>query len=389
MQLKRYAEIQENITTWKTDEAGYVLNGSALSDRWWESEGFDGTAFMGTFLIVSNVLAVIITLVVLYILHSYHEKIKSRNNYKLLMYNSVHWITVAVIAQFNIMFLSADFAQVVVWCQSDCVGVAALKLIWFVYLLVLVLVSLTCSLLFYKDSSGIEVWNILVCAPCAIFSFFFSCVLCVCNPFQKPNSSRASKCVIYLFRAIYFPTIYVFISLVSGYLLPVVFQLLVYPFKVIPAYSFLIAALVLYILIATYGDYKRKLWSEAGPSHTFTICEPSFYLIMAPLNVMFIAIMMSLFIVAYKALMAGGLSDNPVLHSFFSLLPSIILSALIWLFKRKVLNKSAVDGDTQTNSTDGRQLSESATASSPPARDDDQSSESNTESDPLIVHRDN
>ena len=383
MQLKRYAEIQKNITTWKTDEAGYVLNGSALSDRWWESEGFDGTNIIAASLTVSNLIAFIIAPAVLYIIHTKSPKLnpnlgtesEKKRNKSFFWFNSVHWITVAVMAQFNIMFLSADFAQAVNWCQSHCEGVAFLKMFWFIYLLFFLLFSLILTFFRavrypigiqnYKYPSGIEVWNILVCAPCAIFSIFGSCFLYnqkKRNSLCTSENNRASKCVRYLFCAIYFPTIYVFISLILSYLLPVLFLLLVYPFKVIPAYSFLIAALVLYILIAAYGDYKRKLWSEARRSHTSTICVPSFYLMMALLNVMFIAIMMVLFIVAYKALMAGGLSDNPVLHSFFSFLPSIILSALIWLFKNKVINKSAEDGTTQNTSTDEQQPSESDTS---------------------------
>lgn len=33
MQLRVYAEVQSNLTVWKTDDAGYVINGTLLSTK--------------------------------------------------------------------------------------------------------------------------------------------------------------------------------------------------------------------------------------------------------------------------------------------------------------------------------------------------------------------
>ena len=53
---------------------------------------------------------------------------------------------------------------------------------------------------------------------------------------------------------------------------------------------------------------------------------------------MFICVILYLFIVVYAVILSGG-SEISVFHAIYSQVPSLILSAAVWLFKRWFLKK--------------------------------------------------
>ena len=123
-------------------------------------------------------------------------------------------------------------------------------------------------------------------------------------------------------------TVFVSASLLSFSIVPVLLQTFLYPFRIIAAYSFFIAALVVYALAAFMATF---LWKEKPPTTGMLLL----YLSATSLAFVFIGIIAVPFISLYQLLVSGSFSDNPLILFGVSLL--LLSSPLVWLFRLKLL----------------------------------------------------
>ena len=373
MQMKIYTEIQTNLTTWNTKDAGYVINGSAFSTS---SSSWDyGNEVLGdlytTSYSVSLVLSSILFIAILYII--YTKTPKNSESDRFLRWHSLFWTSVGVLMQFILLLLIIDIDSIRKWCNSPtgCSAVGEFKIIWLLYTLItapffcpvyLLLPYFLFKVLKRKEVHIVpflkverEKLQLLfppIISSLVYFAFYFIHV--------KP------KYITHLFNCVFSVTLLVSLSIFLYYLLPVMALLLVYPIKVASAYSFLTAALILYILIAFYGEYKRPiLFSEKTNekksrllyyNHFKNFIIIVFYLYLPLLNMMLILIIWTFFVSVYN-IISDGYPQNSVLHAIVSFLPSLILSSFIWLFKylKWLDKKEDATSNTDTPSQGSRQ----------------------------------
>lgn len=335
MQLKAYAEVQANLTTWKTDSAGYVINGTHLSLR---SEDWvsDPASTIYTFLYLSTfasfLLAAIFSTLITY-------KVSHFEGNDFEMWHSLFWVSIGVLAQFNVVLLWTDLVQISTWCASPtgCSVIGVYKFFWFMYVLIC---SGFCFYLFCKcfhgEEQGESITRFLQVEWRKLFVFFpFNILTPLFVLYLLFN--QVPKCFMKFttsfFHAIFMPTLLTTLSLVLFYLLPVLLLLVVHPIKVAAVYTFLTAALVLYILIAFYGEYMIVSLKD-GINRWFLV----FYLFVPQLNMTFILVIFIFYVAVYAVILSGGY-DNTLSNLILSQIPSLILSLAIWFFKKRFLKK--------------------------------------------------
>ena len=126
-------------------------------------------------------------------------------------------------------------------------------------------------------------------------------------------------------------TIFVTASIVSFSIVPLLLQTFLYPFRIIAAYSFFIAAFAVYALSAFMATF---LWKERPP----TTGRLLLYLSSTTIAILFILMISTPFVSLYQLLVSGSFSDNPLILFGASILPSLLLSSpLVWLFRSKLL----------------------------------------------------
>lgn len=322
-----YTRIQTNLTSWEAKDTGYVFNGSSFST---DITIYGNTRdYLYAFIcFASYVFSFVSTIVILYILYSKAPKNPDSDNFK--MWHSLFWTSVGVLTQFNVVLIITDLVQVGLWCSSStsCGPAALFKVVWLFFNLMPTLLLLSCSI--QKLCISVPFLEVNKDKLYLLFPPFISpCCFVFCH-FKGSN-----RCAHFFFYFIALCTIYFSLSAVVFYSIPVVMLLVVYPIKVAAAYSFLIAALVLCILIAFYGEYKRVLLPNLKAAD---MIPPSLVYISFPLlNMLLIFVIMFFFVTVYSVL-ANGNSENSVFHAILSFLPSMLLSFLIWFFKNQYLN---------------------------------------------------
>lgn len=341
MQIKIYTESWTNLTTWDTKDSSYVISGTAFSTN---SDNWDsGNTTLGNLYVFSIVVSLLLTIasviIIFYLIYKKTPNNSESDEFKI--WHSLFWTTVGVLAQFNALFLIIDIVYIGIWCNSPtgCSGAGNSKIFWLFYTGFIALAS---SILYpfllpfliikkYMREREVPTVPFLEVEPEKLQLMFPPIVSPLC--FVVCHSYGKSKCATYFFGIILSLTLVIFLSAIFFYVLPVLVLLLVYPIKVVAAYSFLTAALALYILIAFYGEYKRK-YIMLLPDAFFRQPFMCFYLNVPLLNMMLISLIFLLFVSVYNVI-SDGYAQNSVIHAIVSFLPSLILSFLIWLFKKQ------------------------------------------------------
>lgn len=342
MQMKTYAEIQTNLTTWNTKDAGYVISGFIF---FYLLDPQAGTILLGRDLYqvcfaASFILTFASLIVILFMICK--KTPKNFESAKLKIWHSLFWTSVGVLTQFSAVLLIIDIVSIDNWCKSliGCSVIGDIKLIWIIFTVIFaIVICLLYTLLFFvkymkrREVPSVSFLEVEKEKLQLLFPPIISSVIFVfCHTCGKPKFST------YVFNiALSFTTV-VFLSIFFFYLVPVLVLLLVYPIKVASAYTFLTAALVLYILIAFFGEYKRLILLDSNEetNKLLKFIIVAFYLNLPLLNMMLIGLMLYLFISVYNVI-SDGYSENSVLHAIVFFLPSVILSFFIWLFKKQLL----------------------------------------------------
>ena len=351
-QLKVYAEVQTNLTTWRTDDAGYVINGNMFSTK---STDWDNSNILHRFLLLSTSSGILFAIIFSIVLtHVIFTKAPNHNSQNFIVWHSVLWVSVGVLAQFNVAFLIVEFVQIGIWRSSPARSSQAtlLKIINFSAVLIL---SCASSFRFYVWIQGrrlnesikhlllIESWKVLV---------FFPLNMMVCSCSDK----KAVKTVVStFFHLLFFPTLLTSISLVFLNLFPVLVLFVLYPIEVAAVYSFLTAALILYILVAFYREYKRMLLKDSFP-----------YLSMFPLYLVSIYFFIAFcFLVVFVAILSGY-PDNLVLRVILSQLPTLIMLSIIYLVLKRIVSekKRKLEESVANSERDGQPSAENTSPES-------------------------
>ena len=353
MQMNIYTNIRTNLTTWDTEDAGYAIDGSAFStnaSNWFSAYPYNSLLiFYLSCVVLSFVLACVFTIVVILKVLNKHPMNSESDESK--AWKSFLWTSVGTLLQFNVLLLLIDVVQVGIWCVSTGCGTAALlKVTWMIF-------TVSFSVLFwffflhFKSTPGVPSLEAekdqlqLLCPPLLSHPCFLGFHFCC-----------TSKAATIIFRIFFFPTVLVFSSILFHYSLPVLLLFVAYPIKVAALYSFLIAVLVLYILIAFYGEYKRVLlpdFKKWNAAYSF------YYLCLPLLNIILIIVILSLFVSVYYVV-SVGFHENSVFSAIVSFLPSLLLSFLIWFIRKRFQGLlQGAHSDVATTSQRDRQQEQS------------------------------
>ena len=127
-------------------------------------------------------------------------------------------------------------------------------------------------------------------------------------------------------------TVFISASIFTFSLVPVLLQTLLFPFRIVAAYSFFFAAFVVYFLAVFIATF---LWKEKPPN----IGKLVLYLSSTTIALIFILIISMPFALFYQLLVSGSFSDNPLILFGAFVLPTLLLSRpLVWA-KGKLLSR--------------------------------------------------
>ena len=384
MQLHTYAETQTNLSSWSREDTRYVINGSSFLANYGKIQIQGDT---NSFILLSSILSSLLTLglfafSLFYIIVLYSQTYAKAPKYIQKRHLSFFWTVVAVAAQLNFIIFICEFIASVRYLSTGSTA-SRTKTIWFSYLSLFCLsiavftggpkpfkdgMIKLCNLVAnYKhckkpcthiireynkleESSLLssEFHEFLLCIPCNIlFGFVILLRKCLC---KKTKKEIVTQIFLFMYGMLWAPTLFFSFASLSFYLVPILLLLFVYPVKVIAVYSFIITAVILYILVAFYIFYRAQHLDENNCWLFFI------FLIVMSCSCMFFAIISIIFVPVYNALTYGGLSNNSVLQAFLSLIPSSILAFLIWIVKKR-LKKSTEQEASRTSEDDKQEAS--------------------------------
>ena len=380
MQLKVYASTQENITDWDNgNQIALVVLGPAFSPQWYiytdlvYSFGSDLPAMNAFFTTIIS-LALSIT-----IYHFIWTKIPSSPRKKnFLLRRTLLWTAVILILQTDIITLLIEVKALQVWCGagtcSDPAAQAKIYLLMYIFLFngiffTVFVVSYFRGKLHLKLRllPGVQVF--LTAVP--LVSILAAFIILVFRLFIKP-CRRHCKCVNYgaikvsetlhslvsstkwmlwngfkviKFIVLFLPfsTIFTFLALAIFSVIPVMLQALIYPFRVLATYSFVLSIMMIYFLVTFLVAFY---WQKKGISNTsIKLC---FLLTVPTIMLVFTLMILIPFVSLYQLLSSGTLTNNPIMLGIISIAPSLLLSSpLVWIVKNKVF-PAFVKGEMET-----------------------------------------
>ena len=145
-----------------------------------------------------------------------------------------------------------------------------------------------------------------------------------------------------------FTAIFTFLAFFLSSIIPVILQALVYPFRIVAAYSFYTTNFMVLFLVTFLVNY---IWKRKGlKSTSIQLC---FLLTLTPIAVIFIFMINIPFVSLYQLLSSGTLTNNPVTLGIISVAPTLLLSSpLVWLLKNKIV-PAFVEGDIESEVEEG------------------------------------
>ena len=290
----------------------------------------------------------------------------NRNEKNFLFSYSVTWTGVGIIGMVNIFLLWFEVSTLNRWCQykKSCQEYAAgTKFAWLTWMGIYMVISFFVLLvrfikgkIQYRDIF-IPEWRAFVVSN-PFLGMFILIIACFYKLLLSPilrvrqiqklcKHIQETLCYIFCFPQlktlllkilcfwgmyILSMMVFVFTSIVSFSIIPVLLQAFLFPFRIIAGYSFIFAASVVYSFSAFMATF---LWKEKPTPTTGRLL---LYLSSSMIALLFITIMFTPFASLYQLIVSGSLSGNPILLVGISVLPSLLLSSpLVWLFKSKLL----------------------------------------------------
>ena len=140
-----------------------------------------------------------------------------------------------------------------------------------------------------------------------------------------------------------FVTINTFLAIFVFSIIPVILEVLVYPFQTIAAYSFYAANFVVLVLVSFLVNY---VWKRYGFKYdSLPLC---FLLTLTPITIIILYMINIPFTSLYQLISSGTLTNNPVTLGIISVAPTLLLSSpLVWLLKNKIV-PAFVEGDIES-----------------------------------------
>ena len=371
LQLSVYADTQENITSWKSEDLGHVLSGLVFSPDWYLYVGVvypNSSIFPFINLVLAIVLSLILSIAAYYFI--WKEIPSSPRERNFLLSQTLLWSGVVVLLQLNFALIANEISQLVKWCgESTCsepASVSKLYLVGYISLYSVIVFAVFLGHYLYGKlrpkallTPGIQpfVIGIPLVSNAAVL------IILAFRIFVKPCKSRYNWVrygVIHMYETLHyfimcprkflivtyqifkfmiiflpFVTIFTFLAIVIFSVIPLILQLFVYPFRIFAAYSFFFAAFVLFYLVVFIVTYvwKRKGIKNASARLCLLLMLPTVILL-------FIFMIIIPFISLYQILTSGSLSNNPIVLGAVSLLPSLLLSSpIVWVLKNRIIPK--------------------------------------------------
>ena len=365
--MKVYADSQENVSSWRSKEKGYSLNGGGVGPQWWVDVTlfFPFCSYLAT---LNAVLAIILSLIVTFgLYYAIWEVAPSATGEKNFLFSHTFvWCGVVILLQLNVLLFFAEIGSLSGWClyQFSCIDPAGIsKIFWLIWMIGYMLVSFVVMLVRYLRGKirymellipewrafviGIPLLSNIILLIAVVFWLLIqplmklrilhsaliriqemlmchvSCPRSVVNVFQKGMR--------FLFVYILCMTIFLSVSIFSYSLVPIFLQLFLYPFRVIAVYSFALTGFGLFTVTAFATTFQ---WKKQPPSTGRLIM----YLSATTAAIIFILMIAIPFIPLYWLLVSGSFSDNPIILAGASILPSLLLSSpLVWFFRNKLV----------------------------------------------------
>ena len=377
-QMKVYADSQENVSSWGSEEKGYSLNGGGVGPQWWVDVTlfFPFCSYLATLnAVLAIILSLIVTFGLYYAIWGIAPSATGEKNF--IFSHTFVWCGVVILLQLNVLLFFAEIGNLSGWClyQFSCIDPAGTsKIFWLIWMIGYMLVSFVVMLVWYLRGKirymellvpewrafviGIPLLSNIILLVAVVFWLFIkplmklrvlhsaliriqemlmchmSCPRPVVNVFQKGMR--------FLFVYILCMTIFLSVSIFSYSLIPILLQLFLYPFRIIAVYSFALTGFALFTLTTFATTFQ---WKKQPPSTGRLIM----YLSATTAAIIFIVMIAIPFIPLYWLLVTGSFSDNPIVLAGASILPSLLLSSpLIWFIRNKLLPRFLeVDEDEQ------------------------------------------
>lgn len=366
-QLKVYAEVQTNLTTWRIENAGYVINGRVFSSKPTE---WDNSNLLHRGLFVSTVFGIIFAIIFFIVLtHVIFTRAPDYNSQNFMLWHNFIWVSVGALAQVNVAFLIVDFVQSGIWGSSPAGRSEAIffKMAGFTMVLVLSMAAIFFFNIYIpkmrineltRHLLEVDTWNVLVFFPLNMIPCLHVCPDLFQMQIVKTGVST-------FFNILFFPTLLTSLSLVFCYLFPVLVLFVLHPIEVAALYSFLTATVILYILVVFYRECKRMLLRD---NNVFKYYPGTLLYI-----VFIILVVVFGFPVVFVTILSGY-PDNSVLRVILSQLPTLILLSIIYLVLKRIvsakkrLQESAADSEGDGQPSEQNASRESSNVSAVPAR---------------------
>ena len=377
MQLKVYASTQENITDWDNgDQLAHVISGLAFSPQWYIYADLvypHGSKLPGIIAIFSMFISLSLSIT---IYHFIWTKIPSSPREKNFLFRqTLLWTAVILILQQDIITLVPEVKSLETWCRAGtCTDSAAIaKIFLLVYILIFNGIFFTVFVVYHFRRKlhlkrhllpGIQVFLTgvpLVSMLAALIVLVFRLFIKPCRHRYKYGSTHVSETLHYFISRpkwmlwngfkvaklivlfLPFSTIFTFLALATFSVIPVLLQALLYPFRILAAYSFTLSNIMILFLVTFFVAFY---WQKKGISNTSAkLC---FLLTLPTLTLVFFFMINIPFVTMYQLLSSGTLTNNPVTLGIISIAPSLLLSSpLVWIVKNKVF-PAFVKGEMET-----------------------------------------
>ena len=384
LQLKVYADSQENVSPWSSEEKGYTLLGSVFIDQWWlfiQIQYPSSNRLPNANVILSILLTLMISFGCYYAIWRVAPANSDEKNF--LFAHTFIWCSVAILLLVNLFLFWIEVVTILSWCEyeSSCKESAGVsKIVWLVwmavYMIIAFIVLLVCFLrgkirhreILVPEWRAFIVATPLMSSIVLIIAVFYKlirpllkihkvhnmwihlmetlrCMVCC------PQPSKNTLYGIIRFTSIYilYMTVFISASIFTFSLVPVLVQTFLFPFRIVAAYSFLFAAFVVYFLAAFVATF---LWKEKPPNIGILVL----YLSSTTIALTFILIILIPFVSLYPLLVSGSFSDNSLILFGASVLPTLLLSTPLLWAKGKLLPRFLeIDEEEDDNDDDSNE----------------------------------
>ena len=366
MQLKVYANTQENITDWDNgDQLAHVISGLMFSPQWYIYTDLV-YPYSSQLPAINAIFSIILSLALsITIYHFIWTKIPSSPRKKNFLFKqTLLWTAVILILQQDIIILVIEMKSLEAWCRAGtCSDSAAFaKIFLLVYILLFNGIFFTVFVVCHFRRKLHLKWHLLpgvhvfltgvplVSMIAAFIILAFRLFIKPCRHRYKYGSIHVSETLHYFisypkwmlwngFKVaklivlfLPFSTIFTFLALAIFSVIPVLLQALVYPFRILAAYSFTLSNIMILFLVTFFVAFY---WQKKGISNTSAkLC---FLLTLPTLTLVFIFMINIPFVSLYQLLSSGTLTNSPIMLGIISIAPSLLLSSpLVWILKNKV-----------------------------------------------------